>query len=60
MDYQYAFRQAHQDRLEDAGVVQYRPADGFRVLRHARRRQYVSPAPRLRSVFVALVSVFAK
>lgn len=32
MDYIYIFRHAHQDRLENAGVVAYRPADGFRVV----------------------------
>ncbi len=39
MDYIYNFRHAHQDRLENAGVVAYRPADGFRVVgRRAVRR----------------------
>jgi hypothetical protein len=32
MDYMYTFKQAHNDRLENAGVKTYRPNDGFRVL----------------------------
>ena len=60
MDYQYAFRQAHKDRLEDAGFVQYRPADGFRVLGRAGRPSRITPAQRLRVVYAAIMSVFMK
>ena len=58
MDYQYTFRQAHQDRLEDAGVVQYRPIDGFRVLKAKRERRI--PVQRLRPVLVSLINLLTK
>ena len=60
MDFQYTFRQAHQDRLEDAGVVQYRPSDGFRVFRKAHLRPQIARSQRLRVVFATLFSIFAK
>ena len=59
MDFQYAFRQAHKDRLEDAGIVQYRPADGFRAFK-AERNPRRSPVQQLRVVFAAIVSSFMK
>jgi hypothetical protein len=58
MDFQYTFRQAHQNRLEDAGVVQYRPSDGFRVFSHARRRPQIALSQRLHVVFATLFSIF--
>ena len=59
MDYQYAFRQAHKDRLEDAGVVQYRSADGFCVFKPERapRRALV---PHIRPVLVSLINLLTK
>lgn len=57
MDYQYAFRQAQRDRLEDVGVVQYRPADGFRV-QAANRRSPVSAT--FRFALAVLASIFTK
>ena len=59
MDYQYAFRQAHQDRLEDVGVVQYRPSDGFRVLK-PRRNLLSAAVQRLRPVLVVLINLLTK
>jgi len=38
MDYQYDFRQAYQNRLEETGVVQYRAKNGFRPLRQDQRQ----------------------
>lgn len=60
MDFQYNFRQAHKDRLEDAGVIQYRPADGFRVLRRNsldNRQRYMR---RLHKIIGTFVSIFRK
>lgn len=31
MDFQYNFRQAHKDRLEDAGVIRYRHIEGVEL-----------------------------
>jgi hypothetical protein len=59
MDYQYTFRQAHQDRLEDAGIAKYRPADGFRVLK-AKHQGQRTPARQLRPVFAALINLLTK
>ena len=50
-DFQYTFRQAHQDRLEDADVIQYRPINFFRVLGRKRNKQQRQSRP-LRSLFV--------
>lgn len=58
MDFQYTFRQAHQDRLEDAGIVQYRPTDGFRVLKA--KRDPRQTARRLRPALAALINLIAK
>jgi hypothetical protein len=60
MDFMYNFKQAHKDRLEDAGVVQYRPADGFHMPGRNRRRQPSPAASRLRSVVTAIASFLTK
>lgn len=59
MDFQYTFRQAHQDRLEDAGIVQYRPSDGFRVLKAKRDGRRI-PVQRLRPVLVSLINLIVR
>ena len=58
MDFQYTFRQAHQDRLEDAGVVRYRPCDGFRVLKS--RRNPRRTVQQLRPVLNTIISLLTK
>ena len=58
MDFQYTFRQAHQDRLEDAGVVRYRPSDGFRVLKVKRSPRQA--AQRLRPILTILNNLLVK
>jgi hypothetical protein len=61
MDYQYTFRQAHQDRLEDAGIIQYRPADGFRILGRQPRTQRHTTRNRQRLSFAtALLNIISK
>jgi hypothetical protein len=60
MDFQYAFRQAHKDRLEDAGVVQYRrPTDGFRV-RKATPTSRRAPLARLRPVLLSIIHLLVR
>lgn len=56
MDYIYIMRHAHNDRLESAGVVQYRPADGFR-LRLPRLRNRPAPLRPLRTAALAIVNL---
>ena len=58
MDFHYTFRQGHQDRLEDAGVIQYRPCDGFRVLKV--KRELRLPVQRLRPVLASLINLIVK
>lgn len=58
-DFQYTFRQAHKDRLEDAGVVRYRPSDGFRVVKARGTKQRVS-VQRLRPVLTSLINLVTK
>jgi hypothetical protein len=59
MNYIYLYRQAHQDRLEAAGVVQYRPADGIR-LRLPRLGNYRAPVRRLRAAALAVANLIAR
>ena len=59
MDIQYVFRQAHKDRLEDAGIVQYRPSDGFGMIR-TRRNDGGRLTQRLRLALITLVNLVAK
>jgi hypothetical protein len=56
MDYTYIMRQAHTDRLEDAGVIHYRPVDGFR-LRRPRLRHRPAPVRHLRAAALAIVNL---
>jgi len=56
MDYMYALRHAHTDRLETAGVIQYRPADGFR-LRLPRLPHRPAPVRHLRAAALAILNV---
>jgi hypothetical protein len=58
MDFMYNFKQAHKDRLEDAGVVRYRPSEGFRVLKA--KRDPRRTVQRLRSVLTTLVNLLSK
>jgi len=60
MDFNYTFKQAHQDRLEDARVKNYRPQDGFRLSGQASRRSQNTVSRQLRVAFAALVSIFVK
>jgi hypothetical protein len=56
MDYIYTVRNAHKDRLEDAGVVTYHPEDGYGVLNNPRtilRKQL----QRLRTLAVTVLQV---
>ena len=55
MDYHYAFRQAQKDRLEDAGVIQYRPNDGFRVFGRQRSRRQALIRP-IRLAYAAIIN----
>ncbi|MBZ0302085.1 MAG: hypothetical protein K8J31_20210 [Anaerolineae bacterium] len=59
MDYIYVIRHAHTDRLESAGVIQYRPADGFR-LRLPRLRIAPTPVRHLRAAAVAAIQLIAR
>jgi hypothetical protein len=59
MDFQYAFRQAYQDRLEDAGFIQYRPADGFGGFK-ARRANRGFPVQWLRPILAAILNLLTK
>lgn len=59
MDYQYTFRQAQQDRLEDAGAVRYRPTDGFRVLK-AKLQTQRTPVRQVRLALAALINQLTK
>jgi hypothetical protein len=56
MDYMYIMRQAHNDRLEDAGVIRYRPTDGIR-LRLPRLRHRPAPVRHLRAAALAIVNL---
>jgi hypothetical protein len=60
MNFQYNFRQAHWDRLEAAGIIQYRTDDGFHGLRWGRLlnlRLYTRPLLRLAA---AVASIFTQ
>jgi hypothetical protein len=59
MDYIYIMRHAHTDRLENAGVVQYRPADGFR-LRLSRLRLHPAPVREIRAAALAIVNTLIR
>ena len=59
MDFQHTFRQGHQDHLEDAGVKQYRPADGFNLLK-AKRENKQTIVKRLRPLLATIVNLVAK
>ena len=60
MNYNYTFKQAHQDRLEDAGVKQYRPADGFNVLKGKRDDSKRSVAQGLRPILATIINLIAR
>ena len=59
MDFQHTFRQAHQDRLEDAGTNRSRPADGFGVLKPKRDTKQ-AVVKKLRPVLTTLINLIAK
>lgn len=59
MDFQYNFRQSYRDRLEDAGIVQYRPRDGFDVLKPVHKNQVVL-VYRLRLVLNTIIALFLR
>lgn len=57
MDFQYNFHQAHQDRLEDAGVKQYRPLETVRSRKSETQRTRIRP---LRIIFATVWNFFIK
>ena len=59
MDYTYVMHQAQRDRLEDAGIVQYRPADGLQ-LRLPWRQIHPAPVRHLRAAALAIVSLIVR
>jgi hypothetical protein len=59
MDYIYIMRHAHTDRLESAGVIQYRPADGFR-LRLPKLRTRSAPVRQIRAAALAIVQLIVR
>ena len=59
MDYIYVMHQAQKDRLEDAGVVQYRPVDGLQ-LRLPRLKNRPAPVRHLRAAALAIVSLIVR
>ena len=59
MDYIYIMRHAHIDRLEAAGVIQYRPADGFR-LRLPRLGNHPAPVRQVRAAALAIVQLIVR
>ena len=59
MDYIYIMRHAHTDRLENAGVVQYRPTDGFRM-RLPKLRNRPAPVRQVRAAALAIVQLIVR
>jgi hypothetical protein len=60
MDFQYTFRQAHQDRLEDAGIIQRRPVNFLRAVGHRRQTQPRAFSTRQRLIFTTILNIISK
>ena len=59
MDFQYDFRQAYKDRLEDAGVIQYHQIEDVAFNRPRIHVQF-SIIRRIRFVLTAILNIFSK
>mgnify|MGYP006452695805 CR=1 FL=1 len=61
MDFQYNFRQAHNDRLEDAGIKRYgyQNTDGY-VLENDEQPKRKAVAQQVKRVLIATVQLLVK
>ncbi len=62
MDFQYNFRQAHNDRLEDAGVIRYgyQNTEGYVLVNDEQPKRSKAVVQRIKHVAIATAQLLVK